>query len=91
MKEFADLRAGDDEGRQQAQSKVVGAIDEQTLTQSFGDEGVAVDRELDAEDEAFAADFAYEIELDGELGETFPELRATGADVGEELFAFDDA
>src|SRR5229473_2957138 len=88
---FANLCAGDDERRQQAQSKVVGAIDEQTLTQSFGDKGIAIDGEFDAEDQAFAADFADEVEFGGELGEAFAELGATVADVGEQLFAFDDA
>jgi len=43
------------------------------------------------EDQAFAADFADEIEFGGELGEAFAELGAAGADVGEQLFAFDDA
>src|SRR5258707_5457470 len=90
-KKIADLRAGDNERRQQAQSKVVSAIDEQTLTQSFGDEWIAIDGEFDAEEQAFAADFADEIEFGGELGEAFAELGAAGADVGEQLFAFDDA
>src|SRR5258705_12327330 len=67
-KEFANLRTGDDEGRQEAQGEIVRAIDDQALAQSFGGEGIAVDRELDAEDQAFAANFADEIELGGELG-----------------------
>src|SRR5260370_6271107 len=90
-KEFANLRTSDDEGGPQAQGKVVGAIDYQTLTQSFRREGVAIDGELDAEDEAFAADFADEVELGGELGEAFAELGAAGADVFEEFFLVDDA
>src|SRR5258707_14692602 len=88
---FANLRAGDNERRQQAQSKVVSAIDEQTLTQSFSNEWIAIDGEFDAEDQAFAADFADEIQFGGELGEAFAELGAAGADVGEQLFAFNDA
>src|SRR5256885_15664682 len=55
---FANLRTGDDEWGQKAQGEIVGAIDDQTLAQSFGGERIAVDRELDAEDQAFAADFA---------------------------------
>jgi hypothetical protein len=88
---IADLRAGDDERRQQAQRKVVGAIDEQTLPQSLGDEGIAIDGELDTEEQAFAADFADEVELGGELCKAVAEFYATGAHVGEQLFTFDDA
>src|SRR5258708_21462892 len=82
-KEFANLRTSDDEGGQQAQGKVVGAIDYQTLTQSFGDEGIAVDGEFDAQDQAFAAGFADEIELGGELGEALAEFGCAVANVGE--------
>src|SRR5712671_1334170 len=68
-KEFANLRAGDNEGRQEAQGEIVRAIDHQALAQSFGGERIAIDGKLDAQDEAFAANFADEIELGGELGE----------------------
>src|SRR6267154_5112597 len=89
-KEFANLRAGDDEGRQEAQREIVRAIDDQALAQSFGGEGIAIDRELDAEDQAFTANFADEIELCCELGQACAELGAACADVFEELFIFDD-
>src|SRR6267154_210506 len=89
-KEFANLRTGDDEWGQEAQGEIVRAIDDQALAQSFGGEGIAVDGKLDAEDEAFAANFADEIELSGELGEACAEFGAAGADIFEELFIFDD-
>src|SRR6266852_1986778 len=89
-KKFANLRTSDDEGGQEAQSKVVGAIDYQTLTQSFGSEWVDIDGELDAEDETFAADFADEVEFGGEPGEAFAELGAASANVFEEFVFFDD-
>ncbi len=66
------------------------AIDQQTLTQSFRDKGIAIDGKLNTEDEAFAADFADKVELGGELDQAFPELSATGADVFEKLLIFDD-
>src|SRR6266404_3754355 len=50
-KEFAHLRAGDDEGRQETQGEIVSAIDHQALAQSFGGERIAVDGKFDAEDE----------------------------------------
>src|ERR1700694_1926834 len=55
---FAHLRAGDDEGRQQAQRKFVGAIDQQTAPHGFVDERRAFDGEFDTDPQAFAADFA---------------------------------
>ncbi len=61
----------------------MGAIDQQALAQSFGDEGIAIDREFDAQDQAFAADFADEIELACELGEAFAEFGCAIANVGE--------
>src|ERR1700694_3002420 len=67
-KKLAERRTCDNEGRQEAQGKVVSAIDHQALAQSLGGERIAVDGELDAEDQAFAANFADEIELAGELG-----------------------
>ena len=62
----------------------MGAINEQTLAQGFGDEGIAVDGELDAEHQAFGANFADEIEFGGELGEPFAELIAAMPNVGKD-------
>src|SRR5260370_41337892 len=60
------------------------------MAQGLGGERIAIDGKLDAEDEAFAANFADEIELGGELGEAGAELGAACADVFEELLVFDD-
>src|SRR6267154_1235941 len=87
---FANLRAGDDEWRQEAQGEIVRAIDHQALAQSFGGERIAIDGKLDAQDQAFAANFADEIELGGELGQARAEFGAACADIFEELFIFDD-
>src|SRR5882762_8069872 len=89
--EFAHLRTGDDEGRQEAQGEIVSAIDHQALTEGLGGEGIAVDGKFDAEDEAFAANFADEIELGSELGQACAEFGAACANVFEELFVFDDS
>src|SRR4029077_544686 len=88
-KKIADLCASDYEGRQQAQCKIVGAIDEQPLTQGFGDEGIAIDGKLHAEDEAFAANFADEIEFAGKLAEALAEFGAARANVGKEFVLFE--
>src|SRR5258706_2009608 len=90
-KKFANLRTADDERRQQAQGEVVSAIDHQSLAESLGGARNAIDGKLHAEDQAFAANFADEIELGGELGQAFAELGAASADVFEQLFIFDDA
>lgn len=66
------------------------AIDEQALAQSFGDERIAIDREFDAEHEAFGADFADEIEFAGELAESFSKLRAASANIFEKFLVFQD-
>src|SRR6266404_6922594 len=89
-KEFADLRASNDEGWKKAQGKVVRAIDQQTLTQGLGDEGIAINGELNTEDQTFAANFADKIELGGQLDQAFAELCATGADIFDELLILKD-
>src|SRR6266404_2139137 len=55
---FANLRASDDEWGQEAQGEIVSAIDHQALTEGLGGERIAVDGKFDAEDQAFAANFA---------------------------------
>ena len=89
-KEFADLRTGDDKGRKQAQRKIVSAIDEQAALHGFGDEGIAIDRKLDAEHQAFGANFADEIEFGGKFREAIAQFGAALADIFEELFILDD-
>src|SRR5580704_18809929 len=63
--EFDNVLAPDDERRQQAQNMFVRAIDEQAAAQGFGDDWRAVNREINAENQALAADFADEIEARG--------------------------
>src|SRR5260370_24242715 len=55
---IAHLRARDDKGRQQSQSKIVGAINEQAALHSLADERPALHGEFDADHQALAANFA---------------------------------
>src|SRR5216684_8725369 len=71
---FAHLRASDDEGRQQAQGKIVSAVDQQAALHGLADERRAFDGEFDADHQAFGADFADEAEFGGKFDETFAEL-----------------
>src|SRR5437660_5139589 len=87
---FAYLRAGDDEGRQEAQREIVSAIDQQTAPHGLADERRAFAGEFHADHQAFAADFADEAEFDGKLREALAELCAAQADIFEELFVLDD-
>src|ERR1700682_2863154 len=87
---FAHLRAGDEEGRQQAQRKIVGAVDQQTTPHGLADERRAIDGEFDTDHHAFAADFADEAEFRGKLREAVPQLRAAQTNILEELFVLDD-
>src|SRR6266850_7847086 len=85
-KEFANLGTGDDKWGQQAQGEIVSAIDHQALAEGLGGERIAVDGKLDAEDQAFTANFADEIELGDELGQACTEFGAADADIFQELF-----
>src|SRR5271168_281790 len=87
---FFYLSPSDEERREEAQSEIVGAIDEQAAAHGFGDEGAAIDEEFDAGDEAFAAHFADEGEFLGEGEEAFAQFRAAGGDVLEEFFVLED-
>src|ERR1700737_3867829 len=87
---FAHLRASDDEGRQEAQRKIVGAIDEQTTLHGLADERRAIDGKFTTDHQAFAADFTDESEFRGELHQAVAQLRAAHADIFEELFVLDD-
>src|SRR5258708_5201843 len=87
---FAHLRTSDDEGRQEAQRKIVGAIDEQTTLHGLADERRAIDGEFHTDHQAFAADFTDETEFRGKLHQAVAQLRAAHADICEELFARDD-
>src|ERR1700731_421497 len=87
---FAHLCAGDDEGRQQAQGKIVSAIDQQTAPHGFADERRAFDGEFDPDHQAFATDFPDKAEFGGELRETLMQFGAAQADIFEELSVLDD-
>src|SRR6266849_4988635 len=87
---FAHLRARDDEGREQAQCKIVRAIDQQAALHGFADEGPAFDGEFDADHQTFGADFTDEAEFRSEFGKAIAQLSAARADIFEKLFIFDD-
>src|SRR5260370_3096342 len=87
---IAHLRASDDKGRQQAQSKIVGAIDEQAALHGLADERPALHGEFDADHQAFAANFADEAKFRGKLREALTQLRAAHADIFKEFFVLDD-
>src|SRR5216684_5754358 len=86
---FAHLRASDDEGRQQAQGKIVGAIDQQAALHGPTHERPAFDGEFDTDHQAFDADFADEIEFSGKLCEAFPQLFPTRTNIFEQLFVLE--
>src|SRR2546430_147352 len=87
---FAYLRATDDEGRQQAHGKIVGAIDQQTALHGFADKRRAFDGEFDTDHQTFTADFADDAEFDGQFREALAQLRASRADIFEQLLVLDD-
>src|SRR4029077_17671691 len=73
---FVDLRAGNQEGRQQAQRKIVSAIDEQSALHGLADKRPAFNGKFDADHQAFGTYFADKTEFGGELGEAVAQLRA---------------
>src|SRR5580658_5279671 len=83
--EFDDVSAPDDERRKQTQDVFVRAINEQAATQRLGDDWSTVNREINAEDQAFAADFADEIEAGGDFFNSLAQLGAAFTDVREEI------
>src|SRR5215472_4112832 len=88
---FLDLRPRDDKGRQKAKREVVRAVDQQTALYRLGDKRSAFEGKLDADHEAFRADFANEVELRSEFAESLPQLFASRTDILEKLFLFHDA
>src|SRR5208282_2963903 len=85
------LRASDEKRREQTQCEVVRAINEQSLEHCLLDERSAIDGKLDADHQAFAANFANEAEFGGQRGKAFAQLRASDANVFEQRFVLDDA
>src|SRR5260370_34866989 len=87
---FAHLRASDDEGRQQAQGKIMSAVDQQAALHGLADERPAFDGEFDTDHQAFAADFADEVEFGGELDQAVAQLRAARAEIFQQLLVLTD-
>ena len=87
---LANLRACDDERRKEAQREIVSAVDEQAALHGLLDKGSAIDGKLDANHQAFATNFADEIEFGGERGQAVAQLGAARLDVFEKVFVVDD-
>jgi hypothetical protein len=67
----------------------VRAVDEQALLQRFGNVRSAFDVQINAQHQAFAANFADEIEFRGQLFQARLKFGAARANVGEQLFPLD--
>src|SRR5437588_1063010 len=91
LEKLPDLRPRDDQRRQKTKCEVVRAVDKQAALHGFGDKRRAFDRKLDADHQAFAANFANEIEKSRDLRQAFAQLFAASADIVKEFFLFDDA
>src|SRR6266446_6150184 len=87
---LAHLRASDDERRQQAQRKIVGAIDQQTALHGLADERPAFPGEFDTDHQALAANFADEAKFCRELYEAVAQVCASRTDIFQEPLALDD-
>src|SRR5438105_864517 len=87
---FAHLRASDDERGQQAQRKIVGAIEEQTAPHGLADERRAFDGEFDTQHQALTANFPDKTKFCRELYEPIAQLCGSRTDIFQEFFALDD-
>src|SRR5712672_1149663 len=90
LEKFADLRARDQERRQQAQRKIVCAIDQQASLHGFADERRASDGKFDANHQALRADFADEVEFRGKFHKAIAQLRPARPNIFEKFFVLDD-
>src|SRR6202047_4686856 len=90
FQEFGNVTSPNDEGRKKPQNVVVRAIYDEAATKRLLDIRCAVDSEIDADDQALAADFANEIETRGELFEAGAKFRAALPNVSEKLLFFDN-
>src|ERR1019366_6861874 len=84
-KSFLHLLRGQNERRQQAQDMFMRTVDEQALLERLGDVRSAFDVQVQAQHQSLPADFADEIILGGEFFQTRAQLRATRADIGEQV------
>src|SRR5690348_16971576 len=89
-KELAHLRTSDEKRRQKTQGGIVRAVDQQTAAHGLRDKGSAIDGELDANHEAFPANFADERKFSGQRGKAFAQFSAAGSDIFEEILVLDD-
>ena len=60
------------------------------LAKRFLDEGAPSIGKIDADDQAFAPDFADEIEVRGQLFQPGAQFGAARANIGEQILVFDD-
>src|SRR5579859_807434 len=88
--ELAHLHASDEKRRQKTQRGIVRAVDQQTAAHGFRNIGSTLDGELDANHEAFPANFADEGEFGGQCGKALAQFRAACADIFEEIFVLND-
>src|SRR5437016_9567362 len=89
FQEFAHLRASDDKGRQQAQRKLAGTVDEHAALHCFVDETRAFNRQFDADHQAFTANFADEAKFCCQLYKPVAPLCAPREDRFDEFFLLD--
>jgi hypothetical protein len=90
LEKIAHLRLGNDERRQEAKSEIVRTIHQQPAIGRFRDKRRAFDRKFNADDQAFAAHFAYEIKLLAERGKSLAQFSTPRANIFEQLFALND-
>src|SRR5260370_35995495 len=83
------LLRSQDEWRQEAQDAFVSAIDEEALLERLGDVWSAIDVQVHTQHQSFSPDFADEIKLCGELIQARSQLRATRANIGQQVLPFD--
>src|SRR5579883_1764502 len=87
---LAHLRLADQEWRQETQRVVVRAVDEQSALERRRDERRALDGQLDANHQTFAANFLDYRELSCQCFEPRTNLGASRPNVFEQLFVFDN-
>ena len=86
--EFLHLRRLDNERRQESQRGFVRAVNQHSALQRFGNVRRAIHAELQANDQALAANFLNEIKLLREQRKPFAEFGAARADVRQQILIF---
>src|SRR6267143_1992964 len=90
FEKLRNLTPADDERREKAENVVVRAIDEQATSERFLNYGRPVDGEINAEHQAFAADFTDEIEAPRNSLQASAQFSAALPDVCEQVRFFDN-